>query len=67
MILKEANQITDDLINCGEILINCGEIKVQELYRIVIPRAVRSKYHINPGDSVEVFLKITGEVKTKCL
>lgn len=46
--------MTDDLINCGE-------IKVQNLYRIVIPRTIRDKYNINPGDSVEVFIKITGE------
>jgi len=45
-------------------LINCGEIKVQELHRIVIPRTIRDKYNINPGDSVEVFIKITGEVET---
>lgn len=45
-------------------LINCGEIKVQELHRLVIPRTVRDKYNINPGDSVEVFIKITGEVGT---
>ena len=57
MILAGVNQIMDDLINCGE-------IKVQGLHRIVIPRAIRDKYNINPGDNIEVFLKITGEVET---
>lgn len=48
--------MTDDFINCGE-------IKVQGLHRIVIPRTIREKYNINPGDSVEVFLKMTEEEK----
>jgi len=38
--------------------INCGEVNVQDLYRIVIPKNIRERYNINPGDSVEVFIKL---------